>query len=77
MDNMNGYGFLWVAGNEAQEGKYEMRVSNLRFEKDAVKDFVVNVYASQKVTIVDRQGNTSDASKVQVFQDGTTMQLLP
>ena len=77
VDNMNGFGFLWVAGSEAKEGKYEMRVNNLRFEKDAVKDFVVNVYSSQKVAIVDSLGNTSDASKVQVFQDGTTMQLLP
>jgi phage anti-repressor protein len=64
VDNGNGFGFLWVAPEEAKAGTYEVRVNRLYFEKDTVRDFVVNVYAAQKVAIVDRQGKTSDASRV-------------
>lgn len=64
MDNTNGFGFLWVAPEEAKAGKYELNVKRLYFEKDTVRDFVVNVYAAQKVAIVDPQGRTSDASRV-------------
>lgn len=41
-----------------------MKVSNLHFEKDAVRDFVVNVNASQSVKLTDKFGKTSDASKI-------------
>lgn len=77
IDNMNGFGFLWISSEEAKAGTYELRVSNLYYGKDAVQDFVVNVYAKTQVSITDKQGKTSDASKVQVFDDGTTLQLLP
>ena len=49
IDNINGYGFIWVADEEAESGEYTLRVSNLFFENDTIKDYTVNVYAIQKV----------------------------
>ena len=53
VENQNGFGFIWIADQEAKAGKYELKVSNLNFESDTVKDFVVNVYASERVAITD------------------------
>jgi len=44
VDNMNGFGFLWVAPKEAKAGTYELKVKGLRFGKDVIPDYVVNVY---------------------------------
>ena len=60
VENQNGFGFLWVADQEAKAGQYSVTVSNLRFDKDTKRDFVVNVYASTKVAVTDKYGQTSD-----------------